>query len=207
MPLLIPPIPQTPSVIPKREVGGWGLYKEDGSPLITFSTFLEAETKGSAKVANFPLERGAFFSANKIPDPLETRVRMATDGAPSALSAMWDELLATLRGLDSVNIVTPYYTLLDMNLIGVNNTLKTDNGLGRLVVELNFQHVEANIEAVYTNVNVAVPNPKDPNAASTRDRGLQQAEEAEKSTLYKASEKANAQIYGNLGNTVPVEDR
>lgn len=139
---------------------------------------ISAGYRGAPKVTTYPLEKGGFFSANKVASPFELPMQVALQGTPAQLRAILADLQRYERGVELVNVVMPVATFLNCNLIRLNWDMKEGGSVGVLQLDLGFLEIRI-IDATYTTLEgrrpAQVSNKSD---ASTEERGRQQAPSA-----------------------------
>lgn len=152
------------------------------------TSFLSVGYKGESKVTNKPLERGSFFSANKVVSPFVIPISFTITGSDDRLRSILDDLKKYETGTELINITTPFYTYLDGNIESLNWFLREGGATGMLEIELSIIEIRQ-VTARYTSARVDAPRPKPPASvknksdASTQDNGKQQATAPRKSVI------------------------
>lgn len=107
-------------------------------------------------------------------------------------SAIIKKCEALIAGTDLVSIVTPDRTLVDMSLVAMDYSYRTDRGIDRLIVSLAFEEVRQ-VSAEYTSTtaggssaSLSSAQVKNSADASTRDVGKQTTQTPRTSTLERA---------------------
>ncbi|HWH86158.1 MAG TPA: hypothetical protein VNV36_05200 [Pseudomonas sp.] len=149
-------------------------------PIAPISSFLGMSYKFESKDTRYPVEKGGFFSANKVISPWSIPVQVAITGTPERLRSILFVLQRYASGTELVNVTTPFYTYLDGNIETLNYTLKENGAVGLLEIELGLVEIRQ-IEARYTSVSVppiSAGKAKNKSDASTEEKGKQQPRES-----------------------------
>lgn len=166
----------------------------NNKPIAPISSFLGMSYKFESKDTRYPVEKGGFFSANKVISPWSIPVQVAITGSPERLRNILFVIQRYAAGTELVNVTTPFYTYLDGNIETLNYTLKEGSAVGLLELELGLVEIRQ-IEARYTSVSVSVPvtpisvaKAKNKSDASTEEKGKQQEKPPRKSLTAKGVE-------------------
>lgn len=175
--------------------GQWDIFDADGKRLIEFDTFFSVEAMSDAQVTQAPVEEGSFASYNKQVAPTRSTVVLGYTGSSLVRSAIIKKCEALIAGTDLVSIVTPDRTLLDMSLVSMDYSYRTDRGIDRLIVSLTFEEVRQ-VAAEYTSTSTSTSTTtggssaslstaqvKNSADASTRDVGKQTTQQPRTSSL------------------------
>lgn len=157
----------------------WGVFDEDGNEVLLPDSFLGIEYRNEARVSNYPQEKGAFASYNKVETPYDCRVKMAIGGEKADRTAFLDTLEALRKGLDLLTVVTPEVSYASANLQSYNYSRTTTNGVSMLTVELNFIEVRITAAAEFSQIE----EPQEPAAADPVSDGQVQAMPVSQSTV------------------------
>lgn len=149
-------------------------------PIARIASFMGLSYKGESKVTRYPVERGGFFSANKVGSPWSIPLQVAISGTPEALRATLATLSKYEQSTELVNITTPFRTYLDGNIESLGWTLKEGGATGLLILDLGVVEIRQ-IDARYTSV--AVPpkkavQVKNKSDTSTVEKGKQQPKQS-----------------------------
>lgn len=165
--------------------GLWGLYDAEGNAIAEFTRFYSFDRTGESRITEYPVEEGAFASANKVNSSATIRVALAKDGNWPEISAAIDAIEAARLGTALLTVTTPFKTYAGYNLVRFDYGHKDDISAYTLAASLNLQEVRSR-PAAYTTMPAG--RVKDPSAASTVERGRQQPAEPNKSVLKQAEE-------------------
>lgn len=168
--------------------GDWMILSSDGSPAIVPDTVPRFEYRGEARVADYPMEQGAFASYNKVAMPFDIRMVMVCSGLNYAQSAaqaikniagigigqnlmqkpdFLDSLDYMLSTTDLFAIVTPDRTYNSLNLEHYDYRRETTNGATMLIVEAWFREIRVTGAATYSNGGSASPSAASPTGLGT----------------------------------------
>lgn len=160
--------------------------------MLTFDTFFGIDAMSDAQVTQAPVEKGSFVSYNKQIAPTRSTVVLGYTGSSLVRSAIIKKCEALIAGTDLVSIVTPDRTLVDMSLVAMDYSYRTDRGIDRLIVSLAFEEVRQ-VSAEYTSTtaggssaSLSSAQVKNSADASTRDVGKQTTQTPRTSTLERA---------------------
>lgn len=155
----------------------WQVVDANGAQVIKPDSVVAFEYRGEARLANFPIEQGAFSTYNKVQMPYDIRMRM-TCGGNGSMSR--EQFLAMLKFLqDSVElytIVTPDETYINVNLASFDYRREARNGATLITADAMFQEIRVTASGVY--VNAAQPAGADPvsvGSVKTTDPSTEQA--------------------------------
>jgi hypothetical protein len=152
------------------------------APVIVPDTVPRFEYRGEARVADYPIEQGAFASYNKVQVPFDIRMTMVCSGLnlvqkgaqaltnaiglPNGQSLMQrPDFLDTLEYMrlttDLFVIVTPDKTYSNVSLEHFDYRREATNGAVMLIVEAWFREIRVTGQATYTK-DTASPSGADP---------------------------------------------
>ncbi len=166
----------------------WLILSSDGSPAIVPDTVPRFEYRGESRVADYPLEQGAFASYNKVQVPYDIRMVMVCAGAnyiqagAQALKNILNigvgqnmmsrqDFISTLDYMrdttDLFTIVTPDKTYPSTSLVHYDFRKESNDGAVMLKVEAWFREIRVTGNATYSLSN-------SPSAASPQNLGTVQ---------------------------------
>lgn len=136
----------------------WGIFDINKAvEIIKPSSFLGLEVRSNSKISDFPVEKGAFASYNKVTDPLEITVRMCKGGSSSDRLA-FRKSIETLKGaLTLCYVLSPDGAFPRMNIVGYSYRQETDKGAYILIVEIHLRQVREVTVSYTTNPSKASP--------------------------------------------------
>lgn len=158
--------------------------------IATIKTMANVGYKGESKVTRYPVEKGGFFSANKVASPYSLPITVVIAGNSQQLSQSLADLQKYEASTDLVNVTLPFRTFLDANIETLNWNMRENGPTSMLEVQLTLVEIRQ-VNSSYTAVSVqqGAPKPKktadvkNKSDASTQDNGKQQGQPPRKSVL------------------------
>lgn len=153
--------------------GSWQFleHSDTGKPICTFTSFYNLEYDADSKTTTYPIEGGSFFTANKQSNPYNCTVTLIKDGInlPFQKQQFLDALNKYLREPLTVDIITPSAAYLNCSIESLSYKQNPDAGADLLFVTMKIRQIKE--LAPLTTATVAIAT-KEPNSASTVERGL-----------------------------------
>lgn len=112
----------------------WGLYL-GGVSAVNAQSVVSFEYKQDWKVADYPLEKGAFESYDKVKTPFDVKLRFASGGSEIDRLALLDSIAALADSLALLDAVTPEKVYTNVNVNHYDYRRTSTNGVGLLVVD------------------------------------------------------------------------
>lgn len=153
----------------------WTITGQDGSPIISFKSFLKAEYKSTGKVVFEPIEMNSFAAYNKTNEPREYYFELALQVPNNDFASAISKLEELKKGTDLFYFVTPYLNFNDLSLEGYSTMFETTSSM--MVVGLHCKEI-LQVQQGYTNVEVNDATPisqgdaANSDNASTSDTGI-----------------------------------
>jgi hypothetical protein len=119
----------------------WGLFDEDGNPLVEADTVLGVDVQADAGIANYPQQDGAFASYNKVQQPTNVKVTYGVSGSDEARFDLIDRLDVAKRSLKTYVLGMPEYSYPSVNVIHYAMRREVRRGLKLLQVEVLCEEV------------------------------------------------------------------
>ena len=148
----------------------WGIYLR-GSPAITVDSISSFEIRKDSKIADYPVEDGAFQSYNKVQLPFDSRVRITRGGNDADRAVFLAALDGLQASLEQYDIVTPERVYTGVNIQRYDLKRTAREGAGLLVAELWLVQVRDGATATFVTT-------KAPTGAQTVNAGALQAQPA-----------------------------
>lgn len=153
----------------------WGIYGDDGKKALDPDTIVAVGYDAEHRIADFPIEEGAFESYDKVALPFDVAVRMTKGGSfedrRAFLSAI-DEL----RGDTKIySVTTPERTYLSVNFSRVSVDRSREQGAGLITADLHLREIRQTVTAAFSKS-------KDPASADAANNGPTQGKPATTST-------------------------
>lgn len=144
----------------------WGIYS-GGAPVILADNVVEVQYRQQWSISDFPVERGAFESYDKVQVPYDARLRFTAGGSEANRAAMLASIAAVAGDTNLYDVVTPEAVYLSCNFTHYDYSRRSNEGLGLLSVDIWLIEVRETVSA-------AMSNTKDPSGASQQNGGTVQ---------------------------------
>lgn len=128
----------------------YGILK-NGRELLAFQSFISLDNSLEADVTSQPVEKGSFFSANKVASPAVYSVELALQGSNLELMQAIKVLEEEVKGATLVQILTPLFVTPNATVTKMSWVHK--EFVGMLVVSLRLQEIKE-VDAEYVNTDV-----------------------------------------------------
>lgn len=147
-----------------------------------FDTFIGYSASKSSSVPTNQIEQGSFAAYNKINNPAEFSVTLAKSGSSTLLNSVLVALNDYSESTKLVDLVLPFRTYKNLNVISVSHGISEGQAVNLLVVELKLKEIK---QTARKYITVEMPPKKVKNAgdADTVNKGRQQAKQPEPSIL------------------------
>ncbi len=117
----------------------WGIFK-NGRPAVTAESVFSFEYRNESSISDFPVERGAFESYNKVASPYDARIRFIAGSMEQRQSLL--EVVERISGdLELYDAVTPEKTFTNVNVVHYDFRRSAASGLGLLAVDVWVREV------------------------------------------------------------------
>lgn len=124
----------------------WGVFK-DSKAIAAADSVLSFEYRQDTKVSDYPLEKGAFQSYNKVSTPFDARVQLTKGGTEADRSAFLSAIEAATASLDLFDVVTPEKVYKSANLQRFDYRRTANSGVGLITVDLWLIEVRETVAA------------------------------------------------------------
>jgi len=148
----------------------WGVFL-NGRSVISADTVLSVDYKQEWVIADYPLERGAFETYDKVATPYDARVRFISGGSEQNRQALLNSVAAIAGDRNLYDVVTPEAIYLSCNVRHYDYKRSSTQGLGTITVDLWLQQVRVTVGAPSNNT-------ASPSGASQDNGGSVQATDA-----------------------------
>lgn len=119
----------------------WGVFDTDGNQVFDVDSVIDLNYDNQSKISNFPTEKGAFVSYNKVANPYRCRVRLSVGGSSARIDAFITKLDEVQADLKLYNVVTPERTYTDVNLEKVSYSRSKDHGANMITADMDFVQI------------------------------------------------------------------
>jgi hypothetical protein len=145
------------------------------TPVIVPDSFGEFAYRNKQTVSDFPVQKNAFASYNKVASPYEISLRLYKGGTKAGRKRFLDSILAIVGDTELYDILTPEKTFLSVNVTDFEIMRRGEKGAYFFAeVDLYFREIRE-VVATYTNTAIATDNAQDPSAAPVSNAGVIQA--------------------------------
>ena len=157
----------------------WGLYDEDGVPLLLGDNVAAIDYKAESRMADYPIEKGGFSSYNKVQTPYDARATFTVGGSDAKRSAFLTILEKLLKDLTIVSLVTSDITYTSANVVHYDYRRTSKGGVTLLTIDVWLMEVRLTAGASFTDAAApaaaGAPAPQTPSGASPASAGTVQA--------------------------------
>ncbi|BCH11934.1 hypothetical protein MesoLj131c_61920 [Mesorhizobium sp. 131-3-5] len=155
----------------------WGIYF-GGVPVIIADNVVEVQYRQQWSISDFPVERGAFESYDKVQIPYDARLRFTAGGSAANRAAMLASIAAVAGDTNLYDVVTPEAVYLSCNFTHYDYSRRANEGMGLLSVDIWMIEVREAPSA-------AMSNTQDPSGASQVNGGTVQTAPASNAQVTK----------------------
>lgn len=143
----------------------WGIYL-GGVPVVLADNVVSMDYRQSWVVSDFPVEKGAFASYNKVQTPFDARFRFTAGGSESNREGLLSSIAAIAGTIQLFTIVTPEAIYPNANITSYNYSRTSQNGLGLMIVDVITQEIRQVSGPSYTSVASAPSAPYNNNGTT-----------------------------------------
>jgi hypothetical protein len=149
----------------------WGIFKEDsGQPVIEADVVLRVEFQNDYRVSDYPQEKGAFASYNKVQIPFRAKLTFLKGGTDAARTALLTALEEAVKSLDLVTVSVPEFSYKSGNIIHYDYRREAAKGATLLAVDVWVEEIRVLSATKMTNTQSV-------NGAATESGGTVQPEQ------------------------------
>jgi hypothetical protein len=150
----------------------WGIFTEDGSPVLSPDSIVAFDYRKEFRVSDYPVERGGFQTYDKIEMPGDVRVRMAVGGisaqgplgnpfaefsGAATRGPFLNELDAMAASLDLFTVVTPDVNYPSMNIVHYDYRREARSGASLLTVDVWLVEVRVTAQTQFSSTQTQTP--------------------------------------------------
>jgi hypothetical protein len=118
----------------------WGIFR-NGANVVTADTVLSVDYKQEWVIADYPLERGAFETYDKVALPFDVRVRFVAGGSEADRQALINSIASIAGDYNLYDVVTPTAIYPSCNIRHYDYQRSANRGLGMIQVDVWLQWV------------------------------------------------------------------
>ncbi len=131
-------IADQPGVSSVAGVGQWGIFKSDGTPILTVDSVASIEYARDYHISDYPQEKGAFESYNKVQVPYQVKVSFLVNGSRFDFL---NTIEAVVKTLDFVVVATPEVSYINANLTHYGYRREATSGVSLLRIDVWCEEV------------------------------------------------------------------
>lgn len=132
----------------------WGIFL-DGESVIEAENVLSFGYKQNWFVSDFPLERGAFETYDKVETPFDARIRFSAGGSAADRQALLDSITAIADNTTLYDVATPEVVYRSVTINHVDYERKAGHGVGLLTVDVWLTEARVTGQTEFTNTKSA----------------------------------------------------
>jgi hypothetical protein len=145
----------------------WGIFGSTGGTVLAADAVMTLEYAHDYKVSDYPQEKGAFQSYNKVQIPYQHKVTFAV---ASERKAFLDAVEVAVGSLDLFTVVTPEISYPSVNLTHVGYRRIANNGVTTILVDVWCEEIR-----IIGSENLS--NTRSTNGAGEQNNGPVQAQD------------------------------
>lgn len=148
----------------------WGVFDDNGNKVINPDNIYAFDNRAEWRESDYPVQRGAFGTFNKVIVPPESSLRMTKGGTLSQRTAFLKSIDAIAGDTNTYSILTPEKTYFSQNIIRAELLRRSSEGAYFIEVDIFFRSVvEQNVQYSTTAANTA--NAANPPALPSVNQG------------------------------------
>jgi hypothetical protein len=167
----------------------WGIFTQAGGPLIIGDSVVSLDFRKEWRIADYPIEQGAFASYNKVETPFDIRVTFASSGQQTLLASILsggalgslitgtDPVAANRKAflgtmakaaasLDLVDVHTPEASYKGCNIIHYDYRREARKGAAMITVDVWLQEVRVSAKPAFSGTGTVPINATAPSAVT-----------------------------------------
>lgn len=152
----------------------WAIYNAGTSKsAILPDSFSALEFRGEARICNYPLEKGAFSSYNKVKLPYSLRLQLVCQNDQMSRHDFLRQLGNMRNSTDRFDIASPDGLYQNVTLTRYDYKRTSRNGATMIIAEVVFEYVNETASASYSASQTQNPvvSSNSPSAASPKNTG------------------------------------
>ena len=146
------------------EKAQWGVFDKSGQPIALADSVMSFDYRTGSRISDYPLERGAFASYNKVSEPYAVKVRMTCGGSQDQRAVFIGALELASKALDLFTVITPEATYLSANIESFDYRRESTNGAYVIIADLYIREIRETATAAFSA-------PKSASAADPKAQG------------------------------------
>lgn len=130
--------------------GQWGIYTLAGALVVHSDSIVAIGYDAEHRIANYPIQEGAFESYDKVALPFDVRVVMSKGGNLTQRAAFIKEIEEIRGDTQIYNVVTPERSYLNVNVTRVTIDRSREQGAGLITAEMHLVEIRQNATATFS---------------------------------------------------------
>jgi hypothetical protein len=126
----------------------WGLFL-NGKTVAEADSVRSIEFRQDSKLSDYPVQKGAFESYNKVASPFDARLQFTKGGTTSDRAKFLDAIDKAANSLDLYDVTTPEKVYKGANIQRYDYHRTADSGAGLLTVDLWLVEVRETVSAAF----------------------------------------------------------
>ena len=122
----------------------WGIF-QNGAAVITADNVAAVDYKQEWSISDYPVERGAFETYNKVSTPFDVRVRFTAGGSLGPRSELLSSIAAIAGNTQLYDVVTPEAVYTSVNIMHYDYRRTAQSGVGLLQVDVWCLQINENV--------------------------------------------------------------
>lgn len=155
----------------------WGIFDQFGNAIIVADSVVAFEFTNSFRISDYPQEKGAFETYNKVKIPYEARIVFAISGGVAKKQTFIANLELALHSLDTYVVWTPEYQYANANIVDYHERRDAGHGAQLILIEVALEEVRILGSSVLTNTQSV-------NGNSSVNNGFVQPQQIEAASNY-----------------------
>jgi len=151
-------------------VPSWGIFNDSGVKVINPDNIFAFSDRAEWRESDYPVQRGAFASFNKVVVPFEDTVRMTKGGSLSDRTAFLASIDAIAGDTNVYSIRTPEKTYTNMNVLRRELLRRSSEGAYFLEVDIFFRNIIEQ-DPQYSSTAANTANAVNPSALPAVNQG------------------------------------
>lgn len=164
----------------------WGIFDEDGAPVITGQSVVRFSFAKEQKVSDFPIEDGGFRSYNKVDTPADCKITFAVQGG-KARAEFLRNIAAQVNLLALVTVITPDRSYPSMNVVHYDYDRTAEHGFDLLEIDVWLREIREAPAAEFTAT-------QEPSGATPASNGTVQATPVPAAVAQERALKASGEV-------------
>jgi hypothetical protein len=135
--------------------GQWGIFDQNNNLILSPDSFNALAYRQGWRIANYPMEQGAFQSYNKVQTPFNVRVTLNKGGTDEDRTNFLQQATLVAGSFDLFNVVTPEYVYTNVSIESYDYQRTNTQGAKLLSIDFDLIEVRLANQATFTNTATA----------------------------------------------------